>query len=48
LAEDKPKKPKYSNILNLDLLMDYYVNINIDKCNEREKFQFLQTKIAVL
>jgi hypothetical protein len=46
--KNKPKNPRYSNIWNPDILLDYYLNINIEKYNEREKLQFLQTKIAVL
>jgi hypothetical protein len=48
LMKDKPKNPRYSNIWNLDILLSYYQNINIELYDEKEKFQCLQTKIAVL
>jgi hypothetical protein len=38
LAKDKSKKPRYLNIWNPDLLLDYYLNINIERFNERERF----------
>jgi hypothetical protein len=44
LIKDNPKKPRYSNIWNSDLLLDYYLNINIEKINNKNKFQFLHTK----
>jgi hypothetical protein len=31
LIKDKPKNPRYSNIWNPDILLDYYLNINIEK-----------------
>jgi pantothenate kinase len=32
---------------NPNLLLNYYITINVNNFNERKKFQFLQTKIGI-
>jgi hypothetical protein len=43
-----PKKPRYPITWNPDLLIDYYYKNNRDNLSMEEKYQFLQTKIAIL
>jgi hypothetical protein len=43
-----PKKPKYLVMWNLDLLIDYYCKNNGNNLSSEEKYQFLQTKVAIL
>jgi hypothetical protein len=43
-----PKKPKYPIMWNPDLLIDYYYKNNDSNLSLKEKYQFLQTKVAIL
>jgi hypothetical protein len=43
-----PKKPRYPITWNPDLLIDYYYKNNGNNLSTEEKYQFLQTKIAIL
>jgi hypothetical protein len=42
------KKPKYPVMWNPDLLIDYYCKNNGNNLSSEEKYQFLQTKVAIL
>jgi hypothetical protein len=43
-----PKKLKYPITWNPDLLIDYYYKNNGNNLSMEEKYQFLQTKVAIL
>jgi hypothetical protein len=43
-----PKKPRYPMTWNPDVLINYYYKNNEDSLSTDEKYQFLQTKIAIL
>jgi hypothetical protein len=45
---NNPKKPKYPVMWNPDLLIDYYYKNNENDLPFKEKYQFLQTKVAIL
>jgi hypothetical protein len=45
---NNPKKPKYPTIWNSDLLINYYYKNNGNDLPLEQKYQFLQTKIAIL
>jgi hypothetical protein len=45
---NNPKKTKYPVMWNPDLLIDYYYKNNENNLPLEEKYQFLQTKVAIL